>query len=359
MKPACPRLFEAEAWRDGRLRGAEVARFQAHASTCSSCKQELQSLEQLGKLLRAPAATETDELHVRRERTRLLAAFDAQLVPTTRPRRPLRWLGVALAALALVGFFFAFRTSNPRASVPVASAPLPSPEAVSVQAASSARWSRQAHAERETIVLQSGELSIKVDHAVSPRRLLVVLPDGELEDIGTTFSVAAEAGRTTRVTVQEGSVILRLHGQAALTLAAGHTWSPAVAPLLSSSASPAVAPTPSSAWEPNPRSRAAERPAEPSPSSSSSPSEPDPAGEFRTAMAALERGDNSQAATLFNAFVAAHPRDSRAEDALYLRVIALQRTGNAAATERAASDYLHRYPRAFRKAEIESLAGKP
>jgi outer membrane protein assembly factor BamD (BamD/ComL family) len=75
-------------------------------------------------------------------------------------------------------------------------------------------------------------------------------------------------------------------------------------------------------------------------------------------MAALDRGDNNQAATLFNAFVAAHPRDSRAEDALYLRVIALQRTGNAAATERAASDYLRRYPRGFRKAEIESLAGK-
>jgi outer membrane protein assembly factor BamD (BamD/ComL family) len=75
-------------------------------------------------------------------------------------------------------------------------------------------------------------------------------------------------------------------------------------------------------------------------------------------MAALDRGDNNQAATLFNTFVAAHPRDSRAEDALYLRVIALQRTGNASATERAATDYLRRYPRGFRKAEIESLSGK-
>ena len=75
-------------------------------------------------------------------------------------------------------------------------------------------------------------------------------------------------------------------------------------------------------------------------------------------MAALDRGDNSQAAALFNAFVVAHPRDSRAEDALYLRVIALQRTGNSSATERAANDYLRRYPHGFRTAEIESLSGR-
>jgi TolA-binding protein len=371
MKPACPRQFEAEAWRDGRLQGAEVARFQAHASTCTSCKQELQSLEALGEALRAPTAAEADELHVRRERTRLLAAFDAQLVPPARPARPLVWLAATLAALALVGVFFALRPVAPKSTAPVAStAPRP-PDAILVQADSSARWSRQTHAERETIVLESGELSIKVDHAASPRRLLVVLPDGELEDIGTTFSVAANAGKTTRVSVQEGSVILRLRGQPALALTAGELWSPSVAAAPSNSApsaastSSAPSPTPNLTWEPNPISHAAEGPAESSPpsvaapaSAAAPPSAPDPAAAFRTAMAALDRGDNNQAATLFNAFVAAHPRDSRAEDALYLRVIALQRTGNAAATERAASDYLRHYPSGFRKAEIESLAGK-
>jgi hypothetical protein len=76
-------------------------------------------------------------------------------------------------------------------------------------------------------------------------------------------------------------------------------------------------------------------------------------------MAAFNRGDNSQAAALFRGFVVAHPRDSRTEDACYLRVLALQRTGDAAATQSAATEYLRRYPGGFRKAEIERLAQPP
>ncbi len=55
-------------------------------------------------------------------------------------------------------------TTPPRRDGRIRLAPSP-PEAALVQAASSARWSRQTHAERETIVLENGELSIKVDHA--------------------------------------------------------------------------------------------------------------------------------------------------------------------------------------------------
>ena len=41
-------------------------------------------------------------------------------------------------------------------------------------------------------------------------RLLVILPDGELEDIGTTFTVSAADDQTNRVVVKEGSVLLRV-----------------------------------------------------------------------------------------------------------------------------------------------------
>ena len=51
-----------------------------------------------------------------------------------------------------------------------------------------------------------------------------MLPDGELEDIGTTFTVSAEDGRTTRVAVQEGSVVLRIHGQPPVAIGPGETW---------------------------------------------------------------------------------------------------------------------------------------
>jgi anti-sigma factor RsiW len=89
MKPACPRLFEAEALRDGRLAGAELAGFERHLGVCPHCSREVEALQALGNALRAPALApaEADELHVRRERTRLLAAFDAALVPPERARR--------------------------------------------------------------------------------------------------------------------------------------------------------------------------------------------------------------------------------------------------------------------------------
>jgi hypothetical protein len=347
MKPVCPRLFEAEAWRDGRLSGAEVARFQAHAEACESCKRELESLEALAEALRIPEGR-SDELRVRRERTRLLAAFNAELVPNPRSAKPLRWLGATAAVLALVAWVLVLRRPNAEPAPRIASSAAHAPPAVSVRAESGARWSRHAEAHHERIVLESGELSIQVDHATSPRPLLVILPDGELEDIGTTFSVSAHAGRTMRVTVQEGSVVLRLRAQPALTLSAGQSWTPQAA---TSSEAPvrSVVPT-----VPPPRG------AKPS-SSVNVPkaSEPDASAEFRGAMAALDRGDNSQAAALFGAFMAAHARDSRAEDAAYLRVLALQRAGNHGAMQQAARDYLGRYPRGFRRAEIEALASTP
>ena len=84
-KPACPRLFEAEAARDGRLAGAELTRFQTHLGVCAICAREVQALEALGDALREPdGPTKFDELQVRRERSRLLAAFDASLMPAAR-----------------------------------------------------------------------------------------------------------------------------------------------------------------------------------------------------------------------------------------------------------------------------------
>jgi outer membrane protein assembly factor BamD (BamD/ComL family) len=74
------------------------------------------------------------------------------------------------------------------------------------------------------------------------------------------------------------------------------------------------------------------------------------------AMDALDRGRNREAATRFGGFVAQYPRDPRAEDAAYLRVIALQRCGDTGETKDAADEYLRRYPAGFRQAEVERLS---
>src|SRR6188768_3813089 len=102
MNATCPRLFEVEALRDGRLAGAELLRFQSHLGLCAVCAREAQALQALAESLRSPASLlEADELHVRRERTRLLAAFDANLVPAPRRNLTKAWVLAALAAAVL------------------------------------------------------------------------------------------------------------------------------------------------------------------------------------------------------------------------------------------------------------------
>lgn len=375
--PVCPRLFEVEALRDGRLTGAEVTRFQSHVRTCPACAQEMQAMAMLGDALRSTTTSPAgNELHVRRERTRLLAAFDARLVPVANSRRPRLWLG-AVAALALVALLMLLlRPSRPVTPVAVSS------DSVKVQAATTTKWSRRAENQVETITLETGTLSIRVDHQLPHRRLLVLLPDGELEDIGTTFSVTAAAGRTTQVSVQDGSVVLRLRDTPALTLRAGDSWISAPAPVTTASAAsqppavpllhapsanvaPTAAPAPSIS---TPAAPAAPAPATLAPASAAvagartvptvpdSVNRPDPAADFRAAMSAFTGGDNPRASRLFAAFLRQHPRDSRAEDAAYLRVLALQRAGDASGMKQAAAEYLKRYPRGFRHAEVEPLS---
>ena len=86
------------------------------------------------------------------------------------------------------------------------------------------------------------------------------------------------------------------------------------------------------------------------------PDAADPGIEFRAAVAVLEAGANREAAAAFARYAAKHPRDARAEDAAYLRVIALERCGDAEETRRAAQDYLQLYPTGFRRTEIEKLS---
>ena len=73
-------------------------------------------------------------------------------------------------------------------------------------------------------------------------------------------------------------------------------------------------------------------------------------------MAMLDAGDNARAAAAFALFMRDHPEDSRVEDAAYLRVLAFQRSGDAAGMKNAADDYLRRFPQGFRRADVETLS---
>ncbi|MCA9641288.1 MAG: outer membrane protein assembly factor BamD, partial [Myxococcales bacterium] len=78
--------------------------------------------------------------------------------------------------------------------------------------------------------------------------------------------------------------------------------------------------------------------------------------DFEVAMRAFRGGSWSQAAQLFAAFEAQHPNSRRSEDAAYLRVVALQRSGQSAQMQAAARTYLARYPNGFRAKEVQALS---
>jgi hypothetical protein len=360
---SCPRLFEAEALRDGRLTGSKRASFQRHATACVACAREVQALSAVAAAVFTSLPPAADELRVRRERTRLLAAFDRKLVAPSRASAARRWAFGFAAIVALTAAVLVVQGARrgERAAGSV------EPRRALIHADRTAAWSERIEGDREVVFLERGVLWIHIDHAGGSRRLVVVLPDGELEDTGTTFTVSALASHTTRVAVREGSVVLRLRGQSPVALGPGEAWTPAsqsVALIASSPSSepalqapspPAPAPAPSSSNEfappplsvRGPRSRAA--------SVAEAPAS-DPSIEFRQAVSALQRGDDRGAAAGFAEFLANHPHDPHAEDAAYLRIIALQRHGDRDGMRAAASSYLRLYPTGFRHAEVESLS---
>src|SRR5205085_1462302 len=72
---------------------------------------------------------------------------------------------------------------------------------------------------------------------------------------------------------------------------------------------------------------------------------------FAQALQAMDRGDFAAAAQTFEAFYTASPHDERAEDAAYLRIVALHRANRDTEAESAALLYLARYPHALRRWE--------
>jgi hypothetical protein len=224
-------------------------------------------------------------------------------------------------------------------------------DVIGIRADAAAKWSRRPGIRREEVILESGTLSIHVERAASSGRgLVVILPDGELEDTGTTFSVSADGERTTGVRAQDGSIVLRLRGRPPVALSAGESWQspPASVPVPSTISHPfPVAP-----HETNPTSRALQN----SHGSAATARAPiataravdlaahaaGSADDFRKAVSALNRGDHALAVAFLTAFMTEHPRDSRTEDAAYLRILDLHRAGNAGGLKDAASQYLRR-----------------
>jgi len=362
----CGRLWEVDAYRQGRLGEKDVASFERHARQCAECGTKLGSDERLGRMARELVARgEPSALALRRLRVRVLrdvAAGESSGAGASwwRGRRAVAVGVVALAAAATAVIMSghgpggqagaasgaATGTSAPVVAATSVAAPAPAAYAGSVAELGDARWTQTREGGVERVALTGGSVRVHVRPQQDGERFLVSLPDGEIEVRGTTFDVSVAAGATARVHVDEGVVDLRLAGRDEVHLTAGDTWTAAP--------SQPVALKPQAARVQPATSVAAPVLA--------APAAPPPADEGESAYAAavglLRDGRNAEAAAALQAFVIAHPQAPQTEDASYLEAVALARAGRTDAAALAAEQHLSRFPGSFHRREAEALIAR-
>lgn len=321
---SCSRTWQVAAARDGRLGVKARVDHERHLSRCEACSKELASLDTLGARLRATSVVEPDDLALRRLRARTLEAADAAIVQrTTRPRAPMLVAFVAALTLAAALGILVLRR--------------PAMETRFVATDEGhAQWSAHDEGEVRHISLRDGELAVWVDRPAGGKRVLVHVPDGEIEDLGTVFHVAVEGGQTRRVRVDEGAILLRLRGEPERRVAAGETWEARRA--IPPAAARAVVESPPPPLPPD--AGVSTRGALPSPAPMASPTR-------KGATPAPQREPTDL------------PDAADAEDHAYVEVVRLLRTGRTAEAKAAARDYVHRFPNGFRRTEIERVLTSP
>lgn len=333
-KLVCERIAEVEAARDGRLSGAERSSFEAHFAGCLVCRREHERLEALGATLRE-ATVAIDELRSARLRRRIVeASSDPPAVavrPTSRRRVAFAVAG-AIACVVLAGTG-AIGVSG-RGARPL----------VEARAFGDAHFSREERSHREVVDLDDGTVEFTVHRGAPPRRLLVRVPDGTIEDRGTRFRVRVHDRHTESIEVLEGIVAFARDGSPTIVLHAGESYR-RVATSGAGSASDDAA-------RDDAEPVAIDTPA-PVPSRSARPlAEVDRArvraGSTSRVLDRLSEHDESarRSSPTPGATVEAE------EDAAYLHVLAAHARDDRAAAIRAADEYLRRHPDGFRRVEV-------
>jgi hypothetical protein len=335
-KATCSRLWQVEAARDGRLSLAAKETFERHVERCADCRREVDIMNRLGRDLRA-LEMPVDEIALRRLREGVLARSDAEVagrsVPPRRTSAGRARLVVSGLAVAVLLALFVTRHVSKKATDETSSvAPKTTVDAIDE---GGARWTRHAEGEVERVDLEDGTLRLRVHRLPGGKRVIVRVPDGEIEDQGTVFHVVVRNGVTQRVGVDEGRVTVRLRSAATLTLSSGETWERSEESHLAES-------------RPAERAIAAAAPAAPPiPASSPSP---------RTTPSEVAQHHLQTSPPSTSALSSAKPSpQADEEDAAYLNAIQLLRSGRASDAKLAAREYLRRFPDGFRREEMGRL----
>jgi hypothetical protein len=321
----CSRRWEVEAARDQHLSGAAMASHVAHVAACAECRVEQEALDALARKLRAGSAR-VDEVALRRLRQATLErAFELSRTQS----RPLRARNVALVALAAAGLAVAIVVQQAHHERP----------SLAVTAGSAgATWNRHRVDDVDHVDLGEGAFSLVVRRRAQDPRVIVHVPEGEIEDFGTAFDVHVHAGRTERIAVREGVVVFRRSGAAPLRLSASMEWR---------ASERAAAPVPAAA--PTPTQTAALPIVAPAPFAT--PHRANTSPRAHVGATAVP----SRAPKIANDAANA----AAAEDAAYLRVLALLREARVAEAKLAAAQYLQKFPNGFRRVELQKLTLLP
>jgi ferric-dicitrate binding protein FerR (iron transport regulator) len=322
---ACPRIWEVEAARDGRLQGSAHAEFLRHVALCRDCEHERAALSSLQHALCA-STTPDDAVQLRRVRQRTLAAANQRVLG--QGPRAIRWGAVSLSVAAVVvlsGLWLylpeAWRagmaTGHPRAYDAE-----PDPIALRLSADKGARFEHERRGDLEYVKLHDGSLHVTFDRSLHVR-LSVQTPDGEIEDIGTVFQVEVEGGYTQRIRVSKGAVRFRRAGQPDVMLTSGQVFERTPSAAVSAPEPPQVA-----------RSAPADLPVPVQPAPSVPTGRP-------TAHAHLKSQPEPS---------------STAEDRAYLEVLELLHAERQEEARAAARRYCRNHPNGLRLKELEHLA---
>jgi hypothetical protein len=313
-----------EAAHDGRLDGPALAAFRQHRTLCPECEHAQRELESLRERLQAESPL-ADEVTMRRLRQLMLERVDHAL--NEQAPRAARWrrLSAALVLAAVGGGLGAHYAPLGAARTG---------ELAVVRAADAdTKWARRRTGDTEEVRLSDGVLSLLVRRRPGDPRVIVRVPDGEIEDQGTAFRVKVVAGRTAEISVSEGWVVFRRHSQAEVRLPAGSTWTPHP-----------EAPHPShddvrvGSGESSPPAVPVTTPAAPAPKVRPRP-----------------RSGSAPAKAQTAAPVQSDSLDLEDEDEAYLQLLRLVRRGHDSEARLAAARYLDKFPRGFRRVEVERL----
>jgi hypothetical protein len=219
--PQCQRKWEVEAVRDDRLRGKDRDSALRHRAICAECSREDRKLVVLRHDMSCLPELARDPMTARRSRQRLIATLNRFILEppiSESSRRAAFARAIAIAAVVVGGFAIGPNGTQTGATKALGSV-------VEVRAEAGARWSERTSREIDQVNLSEGAAAFTV-HPHKLRSVVIQLPDGEVEDIGTVFEIRVSEQHTRRISVSRGRISVRLRGRPAFTLGAGETWEP-------------------------------------------------------------------------------------------------------------------------------------